>query len=207
MKLKERFYNFNLFYLILSSLVVILLLLISALFPIILELTINHKELADIMDYHTKTKFISSQNRHVELPSVPEYGPDLFCYYVDDICSNYPNVDPAIVKAIIWKESRFNPNCKSDGGYSIGLMQVSTKWHMDRAYSLGVEDLYDPYGNILVGVDYLNDLLEYNKDLGLSLMLYNMNHNDAYRLYKSGRLSSYATSVMEKSEEYRNGGV
>lgn len=177
-------------------------------FIIIVNMLVLSYQLSTIQDHISqKARSCQSLTRVVSLPSMPEYGPDLFCYYVDDICEAYPQVDPAIVKAIIWQESRFKPECKSDGGYSIGLMQVSTKWHMDRAYSLGVTDLTDPYGNILVGVDYLNDLLTYNNDLGLSLMLYNMNHNDAYRLYKSGRLSSYAKSVIAKADEYRNGGV
>lgn len=142
-------------------------------------------------------------SRKTQLPSIPEYGPDLFKYYVDDICQGYPEVDPAVAKAIIWQESRYEPDCKSDGGYSVGLMQVSTRWHMDRASALGVEDLLDPYSNILVGVDYLNDLLKQTGKLDLALMLYNMNHKDAYRLYNSGRLSKYATSVLAKADEYR----
>lgn len=145
----------------------------------------------------------------VELPHAPpepQSMQECIAMYVDDICQRYEAIDPAIVKAVIWQESRFDPTCVGDGGYSIGLMQVSTKWHLDRAYSLGVTDLSDPYGNILVGVDYLNDLLEHNGDLGLALMLYNMNHNDAYRLYRSGKLSSYAKSVLSKAEEYREGG-
>lgn len=145
----------------------------------------------------------ASHSRKTSLPELPEYGPDLFKYYVDDICQGYPEVDPAVAKAIIWQESRYEPDCKSDSGYSVGLMQVSTRWHMDRANALGVEDLLDPYSNILVGVDYLNDLLKQTGKLDLALMLYNMNHKDAYRLYNSGKLSKYATSVLEKAEEYR----
>lgn len=143
---------------------------------------------------------------YVELPQEdpePETEQECIERYVDDICELYDAIDPAIVKAIIWQESRFEPTCVGDGGYSIGLMQVSTRWHMERAYSLGVTDLSDPYGNILVGVDYLNDLLKNNDDLGLALMLYNMNHRDAYNLYKSGKLSSYARTVLAKAEEYR----
>ena len=39
---------------------------------------------------------------------------------------------------------------------------------------LGVSDLYDPYGNILVATDYLVELFEKHGDIGLSLMIYNM---------------------------------
>lgn len=150
-----------------------------------------------------KVSVHTSHSRKTSLPELPEYGPDLFKYYVDDICQGYPAVDPAVAKAIIWQESRYEPDCKSDSGYSVGLMQVSTRWHMDRANALGVEDLLDPYSNILVGVDYFNELLKQTDDIGLSLMLYNMNHKDAYRLYNSGELSKYATSVLAKADEYR----
>lgn len=124
---------------------------------------------------------------------------------VEDICKLYTKVDPYIVKSMIWHESRYNPNAKSSGG-AIGLMQVVPKWHKDRMDYHGVTDLTDIYGNILVGVDYLNDLYRLNgSDTALVLMLYNMNHTKAYEMHANGQISSYAKSVMERAEQLRNG--
>lgn len=81
--------------------------------------------------------------------------------YVDEIISSrYPQLDSGLVKAIIYHESRFIPSSVNSKSGTTGLMQISPKWHTDRAKKLGVEDLKDPYGNILVGCDFLNELME-----------------------------------------------
>lgn len=124
--------------------------------------------------------------------------------YVFDICKSYPNVDPYIVLSVIYHESRFTPNVSS--GNCVGLMQVSTYWNSERALKLGVTDFYDPYGNILLGVDILNDQLEIaNGDMYYALMLYNQTADSARQMYLQGIISNYARSVVTKAEEYRGG--
>lgn len=122
--------------------------------------------------------------------------------YVEEICEDY-NVDPYLVKSIIWYESRYNPNVSN--GNCVGLMQVSTYWHARRASELGVTDFYDPYSNILVGVDFLSDMLKKNGDPALVLMLYNMDHNTAYSWYEQGKISDYARSVLNRAEALKRG--
>jgi hypothetical protein len=128
---------------------------------------------------------------------------ELIHQQVLDICARYPNVDPAIIMSIIWHESRFQPNATNTN--HLGLMQVSTRWHKDRAERLGVTDFYDSYSSILLGVDYISELTTSYKDLGLVLMLYNMNHKTAFSLFKEGRLSNYAQSVMDRAHIYQKG--
>lgn len=118
--------------------------------------------------------------------------------YVEDICVFYPNILPEIVEAIIWIESRYCPNVSN--GQCVGLMQVSTRWHAKRAANLGVSDLYDPYGNILVGVDYLNDIFEDCGDISLALMIYN-GDSRSYSLYNNGSMSDYARSVISMARD------
>lgn len=112
--------------------------------------------------------------------------------YVFDICEEYPEVDPYIVLGIIYYESRFTPNVSS-GEYA-GLMQVSTYWHRDRAARLGVTDFLDPYGNILIGVDLISELLEkYDGDIYKTLKFY------------SGGSTSYPGKVVSRANLYREG--
>lgn len=87
--------------------------------------------------------------------------------------------------AVIWQETDFR-NVIGDGGESAGYMQVQEKWHRERMERLGVTDLLDPYGNFLVGLDFLAELLEAH-DL-----------TDALTRYNSGRTgnSQYAQSVL-----------
>lgn len=141
----------------------------------------------------------------IETPEIeiekPISSTDQVNIFTEEIGAIY-NVDPALIQSVIWHESRYNPDTTTGG--CLGLMQVCTRWHMERASRLGVTDFYDPYSNILVGVDILSSLMSQG-DTGLALMLYNMAHDEAYKLHASGRLSWYAESVMERADRIRSG--
>lgn len=95
----------------------------------------------------------------------------IYDHYVYEIVKNYyPSLNPDLVRAIIYHESRYNALKVNSKTNAIGLMQILPKWHMNRAKSLGVTDLKDPYGNILVGCDYLSSLFEsYSYNYALDL--------------------------------------
>lgn len=109
------------------------------------------------------------------------------------------NICPEFLTAIAFRESRYNPNAEYDG--CTGLMQVSPKWHVDRMKRLGVSDLREPYGNMLVASDYLLELFEQYGDPGMVLQVYNGDSNaDEYWSGDSG-MSEYATNIIKMSEE------
>lgn len=97
--------------------------------------------------------------------------------------------------AVIWKETNFR-NIKGDGGDSYGYMQVQKRWHSDRMKRLGVTDLMNPYGNFLVGCDYLAELA--SKDRGIEWVLHAYNGGPSYanKLAKTGKVSQYAKNVL-----------
>ena len=105
--------------------------------------------------------------------------------------------DPAIfcaVMAIAYKESRFQPDTIGDGGRSVGMMQINTRWHKDRMEALGITDLTDPVQSALVAIDYLREL---STDYGLgwvedeSLYIgYNAGPNAAARMLRNGTTST-----------------
>ena len=74
-------------------------------------------------------------------------------------------VDPLLVKAVIWQESRFQPD-KSGGHGERGLMQVTEPAAQDWVNAEGIEtfvpgDLFDPKTNIEVGTWYLSRALRH----------------------------------------------
>lgn len=106
-------------------------------------------------------------------------------------------IDPAIVMAMIWKESRFHADSVGDGGNSFGLMQVQPRWHTPRMEKLGCTDLLDPHQNVVVGIDYLAEQLDrFDGDMGKALVGYNQ------YIYK-GTITGYAREVLAKAEEMR----
>lgn len=120
---------------------------------------------------------------------------------IDEVCSIYKNVDPAIVKALIYYESRYDPYAQN--GEHVGLMQVSTYWHASRANRLGVSDFYDIRSNILIGVDFLSELYFKYGDTALVLMSYNMGESYAKQLYSEGTITDYASLIMQRADSLR----
>ena len=97
--------------------------------------------------------------------------------------------------AVINQETDFR-NIVGDGGASFGYMQVQPRWHSDRAEALGVADLMDPYGNFLVGCDYLAELLGKDRGTEWALMAYNGGPTYANEMSKNGKISEYAEDVL-----------
>lgn len=113
------------------------------------------------------------------------------------------DLDPAIITAMIWKESEFDTNAIGDNGNSLGLMQVQPRWHSERMEKLNATDLLDPYQNIRVGIDYLVELYSINDDIQWVLMAYNGGPTYANNLRDAGAVSTYTIDILEKAEELR----
>ncbi|MBI4765675.1 MAG: lytic transglycosylase domain-containing protein [Deltaproteobacteria bacterium] len=86
-------------------------------------------------------------------------------------------LDPALVKAVIHAESRFDPQAVSPKG-AVGLMQIDPI----TVRELGIKDPFNPKHNIDGGVRYLKELLEtFEGDKKLALAAYNAGPNQVYR--------------------------
>lgn len=117
--------------------------------------------------------------------------------YCEEIGMEY-GVSPELLIAIIEVESSgqanvYNGNCK-------GLMQINVPYHKDRMEKFGVTDIYDPYGNILVGTDYLLNLFRDYEDLGTVLMIYN-GSSKAEQRGQNGDYTEYAAHIMERAAQ------
>lgn len=119
-----------------------------------------------------------------------------YCY-CEEIGEQF-GIAPELLMAIAEAESTGDP--KATNGGCKGLMQVSTSCHEERMNRLGVSDITDEYGNILVATDYLLELFEEYEDVGLILSLYH-GERDAYAKYEAGKLSKYAEKILERAAE------
>lgn len=116
----------------------------------------------------------------------PLYGKDLYIFYIAQIVEQYyPNVDPYIALAILETESNYKPNLRSKAG-AIGLMQIIPKYHFKRIEQYCLNDLWDPYTNIICGIDLINELHEKNSNWSTALLGYNNSTRYVkYVLYKA----------------------
>lgn len=116
--------------------------------------------------------------------------------YIYDVCSEY-DISPELIMAIVEKESSGIANVSSPNGTCKGLMQIYDRYHQSRMSNLNVTDIYDPEGNIRVGVDYLYELIISYGDVATALMVYN---GDS-RALEEGYISSYANKILSRANE------
>ena len=115
----------------------------------------------------------------------------------------FPTVPTSLVLSMISMESSFR---KDLIGFSqdTGLMQIIPKYHQDRIEKYIYEenvDLYDPRLNVMVGMDYLEELIDWaDGDIELAVMAYNMGPLRARVLYLKGVKTSYAKNVLKRMD-------
>lgn len=128
------------------------------------------------------------------------------------------NLDPALIAAVIYAESRFVDDQESHAG-ARGLMQVTPATAQAIADQSGgvafeVRDLGDPDINIRYGTYHLRELLDqYDGNLVAALAAYNAGSGNVDEwggstLVESeiefAETSAYVDEVLEKREQYRD---
>jgi len=141
------------------------------------------------------------------------------------VAANRYKLDPAVIKAVIWQESRFNARARGKAG-EIGLMQVredaAYEWaEAEKVQSFAHERIMDPETNILCGSFYLAKLLKRYADaddpLPYALADYNAGRSHVLKWNKGmARTNSaafleqmdfpgtrqYARNIMEQRSKY-----
>jgi soluble lytic murein transglycosylase-like protein len=130
----------------------------------------------------------------------PEAYDEDIAVAIADVARIYP-VPPALVKAVIRRESNFNPNAVSQVG-AIGLMQLMP--YTAKKVGLRVSDLWVPKKNILGGTRLLSALLQYyDGDVISALAAYNARPREPLApLPKNGETPEYVEAVMRFYEEF-----
>ena len=124
---------------------------------------------------------------------------------------NY-DLDPALLAAVIYRESKFDADARSSSG-AIGLMQLLPDTAKGIAVHTGgkkfvVEDLYDPEINVRYGSFYLRRLLRKYDDERLALAAYNAGQANVDRWIEEGgeiqfpETQQYVDEVLELRDVY-----
>jgi soluble lytic murein transglycosylase len=125
---------------------------------------------------------------------------------------NY-GLDPALLAAVIYQESKFKADAVSSSG-AIGLMQLLPETARGIALRTGgtrfrVEDLYDPDLNVRYGCWYLRHLLQRYRDEGTALAAYNAGQTNVDRWLRErtgirfAETRHYVKRVEELKDIYR----
>ncbi len=115
-------------------------------------------------------------------------------------------VDPALVKAVVWRESRFNAAARGSRG-EIGLMQVllpaaAKDWaDAERRPALTPDHLLNPQTNTLIGAWYLEKLLkryaQTDNPLPYALADYNAGRSNVLK-WKQGAAATNSAAFLRQ---------
>jgi soluble lytic murein transglycosylase len=102
---------------------------------------------------------------------------------------NY-DLDPALLAAVIYTESRFEPSARSSAG-AVGLMQLLPETAKGIALRTGgdrfvVSDLLDPEINVRYGAWYLDHLRDRYGDMRLALAAYHAGQGNVDEWLREG---------------------
>lgn len=126
---------------------------------------------------------------------------------------NY-DLDPALLAAVIYQESKFKANARSSSG-AIGLMQLLPDTAKGIAVHTGgnaftVDDLYNPEINVRYGAWYLRHLLTKYGDERTALAAYNAGQENVDRWRAAGEgiqfseTRAYVKRVEDLKKIYRD---
>lgn len=172
-----------------------------------------NEEQAPATDSYTVTEAVAeadkpAQDAPIEAIAEPEEKPTYWAEipldadvqaYIVRKCEEM-DISPAIVFAMIWRESSYRADAIGDKGAAQGLLQIWEKWHGERMDKLGVTNLLDPMQNVIVGMDYLAELLAKGNGVEWAISAYNNGATGANRLAARGIKSEYAASVLAEAE-------
>lgn len=114
-------------------------------------------------------------------------------------------VPPALVKAVVWQESRFDPRAHGQKG-EIGLMQIgplaAQEWaENEKVAFFRLGQLYDPEKNTLAGTWYLRKLLkrygQVDDPMPYALADYNAGRSHVLR-WKKGDAETHSQAFIEQ---------
>ena len=121
---------------------------------------------------------------------------------------NY-DLEPALLAAVIYQESKFDAEARSDAG-AVGLMQLRPETAKGIAERTGgerfrVDDLLDPEINVRYGSWYLRHLLDKYRDEPLALAAYNAGQTrvDSWRAEGRGIAFAETRHYVERVDELK----
>ena len=111
----------------------------------------------------------ASTTTELEIPAdIPTSGDKALDRIIFEV-GQREGVDPRFIHAVIWQESKYDPNARSHAGAQ-GLMQLMPA----TAKRFGCDDLSDPEANVEAGTKYLGWLLKrFDGNVELALAGYN----------------------------------
>jgi hypothetical protein len=119
----------------------------------------------------------------VEIPEIVPFIEPLDCFEYAELVTSF---SAEVLRGIAATESRFKVEAVGDGGMSLGMFQLHSRWYESRVEKWGEFDPTDPFESaVIAGYIMQENLVAFNGDLRLAIA--------AYRQGVSGVLKRGAT--------------
>lgn len=126
--------------------------------------------------------------------------------HIQGLCADY-EIPVELALAVIETESSYQADAVSPVG-AVGMMQVIPEYHEDRMNRLNCTDLFDPYQNVTVGMDFLSELIDkYDGNFHKALTAYNHGQKGANdKFFGQGTYQTeYSLKVLETAQKIEKG--
>lgn len=114
------------------------------------------------------------------------------------------NLPRALVKSVVWAESRFDKNATSNKGAK-GLMQIMPETFKECTAALGLprtSDMYDVSTSLRCGCYYLSLLIDkFDGDVTAALMAYNAGENNARKFLDGDEVFPETRNYLKSIEK------
>lgn len=128
------------------------------------------------------------------------YLPECMQQFTYIICQQN-GIDYALALAIMEVESGYKWDAYCSEG-SQGYMQVNVKWHEDRMNRLNVDNVENPYFNVMVAVDYLAELQGRFDTEAEVLTAYNYGVTGAYKhVWNKGLTETEYSKAVQQAKQ------
>lgn len=144
----------------------------------------------------------SEKESYEEVKSYPDYNGEMdiseYEEYIENVSVEY-EIDPNIVRAVIYNESRGVADAYN--GIAYGLMQINLQYENAFIKGAGVSDVKDPYNNIKAGCWYISELYKKGGSYEYALTAYGLGESEAKERINSGDIPEYVKRELKMASE------
>lgn len=194
-RLASNFYNLASIFLI--AWLILSIVTITPLIALAYPVNESGEEEEVSMDFRTMSRFLKDAQYARE--SICDSRLESICKEVWDILDCEAVSLGPLVLAVISVESEFDEALVGPDG-DTGLMQVVPKWHKDRMERLEVDGISDLHQGLLVGADYLRELVGGYGDYGMALVHYNAGPSAVSTSHVPSSTKIYVKMVLERRD-------
>jgi hypothetical protein len=122
------------------------------------------------LSYDKSTNDLDVFESPSEIPEPVSFIEPIDCFEYAELITGF---SAEVLRGIAATESHFRTNAVGDGGMSLGMFQLHSRWHESRVEKWGDFDPTDPYESVVIAGRIMQEnLMAFNGDLRMAIAAY-----------------------------------